>query len=54
MCFLFSSRFRLKSKEVNKKLMSIPNKSVNTQDRADIRQKGKSKRKEHGWDLNKQ
>ena len=32
--------------------MSIPKKSLNTQDRADIRQKGKSKRKEHGWELN--
>lgn len=28
MCFLFSSRFRLKSKEVNKKLMSIPDKKA--------------------------
>lgn len=45
--------FVLKSK-VNKKLMSIPKKSLSTQDRADIRQKGKSKTKEHEWDLNKQ
>ena len=28
MCFLFSSRFRLKSEEVNKKLMSIPDKKA--------------------------
>ena len=45
--------FVLKSK-VNKKLMSIPKKSLSTQHRADIRRKDKSKTKEHEWDLNKQ